>query len=76
MPIRDKTGPAGEGAMTGRRLGDCGNTNTSFDRPGQGRGRGRGFNRMNYRVNTSDVKTNLEEEKKYLQNRLDEINKK
>ena len=76
MPIRDKTGPNGEGAMTGRRLGDCGNTNTPFSRPGQGRGRGRGFNRVNNSVNTFSRSTNLEEEKKYLQNRLDEINKK
>jgi hypothetical protein len=34
MPNNDKTGPAGAGAMTGRKMGQCGG--------GQGQGRGRG----------------------------------
>ena len=34
MPARDRTGPMGEGPMTGRGMGDCG---------GRGRGRGRGW---------------------------------
>lgn len=51
MPGKDNTGPAGEGPMTGRKLGDCGNDEekeTQNPRPGMGRGLrrrggGRGF---------------------------------
>ena len=41
MPRGDRTGPAGEGPMTGRGMGYC----AGYDRPGfmnQGRGFGRG----------------------------------
>jgi len=75
MPLGDRTGPLGQGAMTGRGLGDCNTANNRYARFGQGRGRGRGFNYMNNRVNFSNATPNLEEEKKYLQSRLDEINK-
>lgn len=62
MPQGDKTGPQGEGAMTGRKLGFCtGNDSPGFENGfsggrrafgrrkgnGLGRGRGRGFNRTN-----------------------------
>ncbi|MDD3398579.1 MAG: DUF5320 domain-containing protein [Candidatus Methanomethylophilaceae archaeon] len=52
MPGQDGTGPMGQGAMTGRRMGSCGqddtttrNTQPGFGRgPGRcGRGRGRGM---------------------------------
>ncbi len=55
MPGLDRTGPNGQGAMTGRRMGLCANnTNQNPDIPqagfgrglgrgGGGRGRGRGF---------------------------------
>ena len=48
MPRGDKTGPQGEGPMTGRRLGFCiGNDRPGFDStPGNfGRGFGQGFGR-------------------------------
>ncbi len=44
MPYGDRTGPAGAGPMTGRRMGYC----TGFDRPGSmnpGRGFGFGMDR-------------------------------
>ena len=41
MPNLDKTGPRGEGANTGRGLGECA-TDVSKDTLGQGRGLGRG----------------------------------
>jgi len=46
MPQGDRTGPAGQGAMTGRGMGFC----AGFDSPGFmnngfGRGMGRGFGR-------------------------------
>lgn len=48
MPRGDRTGPHGEGPMTGRRLGFCaGNDQPGFDTtPGNfGHGYGRGFGR-------------------------------
>ena len=42
MPRGDRTGPAGEGPLTGRRMGYC----VGDDQPGfisQGKGYGRGF---------------------------------
>lgn len=45
MPLGDKTGPNGQGAMTGRRLGYCtGNEHAGYtaDTPGRGMGRGIG----------------------------------
>jgi hypothetical protein len=41
MPGQDGTGPAGQGAMTGRGMGFC----TGFMNSGFGRGMGRGFGR-------------------------------
>jgi len=46
MPRGDRTGPAGTGPMTGRRLGDCaesGGTGYGFFGRGFGSNRGRGF---------------------------------
>ena len=40
MPRGDRTGPMGEGPMTGLKRGDCANGTTGF---GMGRGFGRGF---------------------------------
>jgi len=55
MPAKDGTGPMGEGAMTGRGMGNC-QTNNSQPRnffgfgrrfsQGRGAGPGRGFGRM------------------------------
>jgi hypothetical protein len=51
MPGFDKTGPTGEGPMTGRRMGACADQDGNI-RPGRGfgfrfRGRNRGFGRGN-----------------------------
>ena len=46
MPLGDKTGPNGQGAMTGRRQGYCtGNEQAGYmsDVPGRGMGRGAGM---------------------------------
>ena len=45
MPNFDRTGPQGQGPMTGRGMGRCGNGNGSGVGFGQGRGFGRGFGR-------------------------------
>jgi len=54
MPRLDKTGPEGEGPLTGRGLGKC--SKKDFEekvkryvrrgKRGRGRGRGRGFGKM------------------------------
>ncbi len=42
MPGLDSTGPMGQGARTGRKLGNCSGNTSEQDRP-QGRGFGFGF---------------------------------
>ncbi len=48
MPNTDRTGPRGEGAMTGRGMGNCSGNNTVNTR-GFGRGFGRGQGRGGFR---------------------------
>ena len=46
MPQGDRTGPNGQGPMTGRRMGFCAGFNApGFTNSGFGRGMGRGFGR-------------------------------
>ena len=46
MPQGDRTGPSGQGSMTGRRMGFCAGFNApGFMNHGFGRGCGRGFGR-------------------------------
>ncbi len=46
MPSGDKTGPAGEGSMTGRGMGYCSGYNSpGYMNPCFGKGFGRGFGR-------------------------------
>lgn len=66
MPNKDRTGPNGEGAGTGRGLGMCG----GFNR-GCGRRFGRGFLRNSGR----QVEFSSEDEKKILEAELVELDK-
>jgi hypothetical protein len=82
MPRRDGTGPMGFGPMTGRGLGFCNVANVSRMGLGPGLGlglglgRGRGFGRrMAYPVDAKTQKELLEQQKAFLQDRLDMINK-
>ena len=62
MPNRDRTGPVGEGALTGRGLGPCGQ--------GLGRGLGpcgRGFRRAGFRVSDEPVELSKEQKIKILE---------
>ncbi len=80
MPRRDGTGPMGQGAMTGRGLGNCESENKAVygmgrgfgcsRRSGFGRGNGRSRKRMNAGFTDQEL---LEEEKAFLQNRLNQI---
>ena len=83
MPNRDKTGPDGQGKLTGRGLGPCSGNQIPFGR-GFGRGRcfGRGLGWRNVQ-NVSDavnlskeeqIKV-LENEKKAIENKLSELSK-
>jgi hypothetical protein len=73
MPRRDGTGPLGQGAMTGRGLGLCTNSNNQTYGYGRGFGLSRG---NNCRRNTIQTNRNaLTEQKKILEARLAEINK-
>ncbi|MFH1501244.1 MAG: DUF5320 domain-containing protein [archaeon] len=70
MPGQDRTGPQGQGPMTGRGLGLCGTgMGKGFGR-GMGRGFGRGMNR-GYRWRMTPVQVTETEEKKILQEELE-----
>lgn len=74
MPRRDKTGPQGQGTMTGRGLGTCNNSNAQFT--GRRNAKGRGMRRNYLNQGNTSLTLSLEEEKSILQNRLDLINQK
>lgn len=76
MPGQDRTGPNGQGPMTGRGLGLCGNGGI---RRGFGRGCGRGFRQRALTqeeekgILEQELKS-LEKDKEDIQNRLKEFN--
>lgn len=84
MPRRDGTGPMGAGPMTGRGMGLC-NTNRTARLGGFGLGRGlgrglglrlgRGLWRSSYVSAPEDEKSMLMEQKKMLEDNLNQINK-
>ena len=65
MPNQDRTGPLGQGPLTGRGLGPCGR--------GLRRGFGRGFGFRNVVLTESDEKKILESEKREIEKRLKEL---
>ena len=89
MPGYDRTGPRGQGPMTGRGIGYCG-TGRGYRRPGfrrfgagMGYGRGAGYGRGNRRayyndappVSPEEEKDMLKEEIEFLRARLGELEK-
>ncbi len=80
MPRRDKTGPKGNGRMTGRGMGYCSNDDRSENsnrRLGFGRGNGNGFrNFFNNRSSDTSEKGNLENEIDSLKEQLSSIKEK
>ena len=73
MPGRDGTGPLGQGAMTGRGLGICGESSPLY---GRGLGLGRGLNcRRVINPLYADSKEALTEQKAVLEARLEAVNK-
>ena len=70
MPGQDKTGPSGQGPLTGRGLGPCGGGRGFGFRRGFGRGCGRGFG---WRAGAEPVTLTKEQEKKILEAELAEL---
>ena len=65
MPGQDRTGPLGQGALTGRGLGPCGR--------GFGFRRGRGFGRGRFDSGEEQVTLTKDQEKKILEAGLTEL---
>jgi len=80
MPGFDRTGPRGEGPMTGRGMGYCG-AGRGYNRPGfrrfgAGYGYGRGYRRAYYNapvVSSDEERDMLKEEIEFLKSRLEEL---
>ena len=64
MPAQDRTGPSGQGPLTGRGLGPCGQ--------GASRGFGRGFRRRSF-WSKEEITLNKTEQKKILEAELKDI---
>lgn len=74
MPGFDKTGPMGQGPMSGRGFGPCGMGLGWRRRFGMGRGMGRYFC-WNWSVTREDQKKALAEYKKALQEEMEDVEK-
>lgn len=76
MPRRDGTGPAGQGAATGRGLGQCTGVNAPDNTGRYGRNIGR-FSRGTGlgRFFTRNSKEALQDEKRVLKSRMDAIDR-
>lgn len=74
MPGGDRTGPMGQGAMTGRGLGPCNTSGNVFSFRRGGMGRGRFFNRgfSNFQ-NTNNETQALLEENNTLRSKLSDL---
>lgn len=70
MPKLDKTGPYGQGSLTGRGLGKCSSIKSNYSLVRENFGAGR----RNGRLGVSYIDSDLKQEKTYLENRLQEIN--
>ena len=83
MPRGDRTGPNGQGPMTGRRMGFCAGFNApGFMNPGFRRGFGRGFAWGAFQpiiqpqvITEAEEKEFLEDELKALKQEIEEIQK-
>ena len=75
MPGGDRTGPTGQGPMTGRGMGPCGRGRGFGRGPGMGFGRGFGWRRSAdvQPLTKDEEKRLLEEEKQEIEKRLKEI---
>jgi hypothetical protein len=76
MPGRDGTGVMGQGAKSGRGLGNCKGANAVRNGGGQGQGNRRGNpNAVTNSTVSQTQKEMLQEQKELLERRLDSISK-
>lgn len=73
MPYRDETGPQGQGPLTGRGFGPCGDGRGFRGGSGFGRGRGRGFRFWSRPLTKEEEKKDLEDYRKGLEAELEAI---
>ncbi len=77
MPNKDKTGPLGQGPLTGRQMGNCKGASPLMNGRGPcGRGLGRGFGRgFGFRQNPQfqEVVLTKEQEAKILEQNLKDL---
>lgn len=75
MPFKDGTGPQGQGPMTGRGLGPCGEGRGKGMGMGRhmGFGRGRGFRSWFASLSKDQVKEELASYKKTLEDELEQV---
>ena len=76
MPQGDRTGPEGQGSMTGRAMGSCAGFNTpGFVNPrfARGLGRGRGFGRRAIQMQQPQLVITEKQEKELLEQELKAI---
>ena len=75
MPFRDGTGPQGQGPMTGRGLGPCGDGRGKGMSMGKrmGFGRGRGFRSWFASLSKDQAKEELDSYKKTLEDELEQV---
>lgn len=79
MPLKDGTGPAGMGPMTGRGMGPCARGMGYGYGRGMGRGRGAGMYGCplcGFAPTVEDERAMLEEERKAIESRLEELKSK
>lgn len=74
MPGQDRTGPFGQGPLTGRGLGPCGR-GIGFRRGFRGFGRGMGYGFQPVQFSESDEKKILEQELQDIESEKKEIEK-
>ncbi|KKS31446.1 MAG: hypothetical protein UV00_C0005G0022 [candidate division WWE3 bacterium GW2011_GWF1_42_14] len=72
MPYFDRTGPQGQGPMTGRGMGPCGG-DMGFGRRGFGRGYGRGLRSWFASPTKAQIKEGLAQYRKDLENELEQV---
>ena len=71
MPYKDRTGPLGQGPLTGRGFGPCGDGKSMGRRVGFGRGRG--FRSWFASLSKDEVKEELNSYKKNLEEELEQV---
>ena len=76
MPGRDRTGPMGQGPMTGRGAGQCGSGQGRGSLGGRGRGFGFGWTGSDEELPPRDEAEELRKQVEMLERRLVQLEKK